>query len=67
MVGSTLGVYSCGLIFVFARTNKRHHHQPHDGTAGANFIWRVPGGAHKRLEKQLATKNILAEGAPVPQ
>jgi hypothetical protein len=25
-VGSTLGVYSFGLIFVSARTNKRHHH-----------------------------------------
>jgi hypothetical protein len=24
--GSTLGVYSFGLIFVSARTNKRHHH-----------------------------------------
>jgi hypothetical protein len=28
MVGSTLGVYIFGLIFVSARTNKRHHHQP---------------------------------------
>jgi hypothetical protein len=27
MVGSTLGVCSFGLIFVSARTNKRHHHQ----------------------------------------
>jgi hypothetical protein len=27
MVGSTLGVYIFGLIFVSARTNKRHHHQ----------------------------------------
>jgi hypothetical protein len=27
MVGSTLGVYSFGLILVSARTNKRHHHQ----------------------------------------
>jgi hypothetical protein len=27
MVGSTLGVYNLGLIFVSARTNKRHHHQ----------------------------------------
>ena len=26
MVGSTLGVYSFGMIFVSARTNKRHHH-----------------------------------------
>ena len=26
MVGSTLGVYGFGLIFVSARTNKRHHH-----------------------------------------
>ena len=26
MVESTLGVYSFGLIFVSARTNKRHHH-----------------------------------------
>jgi hypothetical protein len=25
MVGSTLGVYSFGLIFVSARTNKRHN------------------------------------------
>jgi hypothetical protein len=29
MVGSTLGVYSLGLIFVSARTNKRHHHHQH--------------------------------------
>jgi hypothetical protein len=29
MVGSTLGVYSFGLIFVSARTNKRHHHHHH--------------------------------------
>jgi hypothetical protein len=28
MVGSTLGVDSFALIFVSARTNKRHHHQP---------------------------------------
>jgi hypothetical protein len=28
MVGSTLGVYSFGLIFVSARTNKRHHQHP---------------------------------------
>ena len=26
MVGSTLGVYIFGLIFVSARKNKRHHH-----------------------------------------
>jgi len=26
MVGSTLGVYTFGLIFVSARTNRRHHH-----------------------------------------
>ena len=26
MVGRTLGVYSFGLIFVSARTNKTHHH-----------------------------------------
>ena len=26
MVGSTFGVYVVGLIFVSARTNKRHHH-----------------------------------------
>jgi hypothetical protein len=26
MVGSTLGVYSFGLMVVSARTNKRHHH-----------------------------------------
>ena len=26
MVGSTLGVYSFGLIFVSTRTSKRHHH-----------------------------------------
>jgi hypothetical protein len=27
MVGSTLGVYSFGLIFVSATTNRSHHHQ----------------------------------------
>jgi hypothetical protein len=26
LAGSTLGVYCFGLIFVSARTNKRHHH-----------------------------------------
>jgi hypothetical protein len=26
MVGSTLGLYNFGLIFVSARTNKSHHH-----------------------------------------
>jgi hypothetical protein len=31
MVGSTLGVYSFGLIFVSARTNKRHHHHHRNG------------------------------------
>ena len=30
MVGSTLGVYIFELIFVSARTNKRHHHHPTD-------------------------------------
>jgi hypothetical protein len=29
MVGSTLRVYSFALIFVSARTNKRHHHRPY--------------------------------------
>jgi len=38
MVGSTLGVYSFGLIFVSARTNKRHHHH-----------WRRPGAARTIL------------------
>ena len=28
MVGITLRVYSFGLIFVSARTKKRHHHHP---------------------------------------
>jgi hypothetical protein len=31
IVESTLGVYSFGLIYVSARTNKRHHHH-HSGT-----------------------------------
>jgi hypothetical protein len=30
MVGSTLGVYSFGLIVVSAGTNKRHHHHHHN-------------------------------------
>jgi hypothetical protein len=34
MVGSTLGVYGFGLIFVSARTNKRHHHP-------RGFGWRI--------------------------
>ena len=38
MVGSTLGIYSFGLIFVSARTNKRHHHH-----------WRRPGAARTIL------------------
>jgi hypothetical protein len=33
MVGSTLGVYSFGLIFVSARANKRHHHLQQAATA----------------------------------
>jgi hypothetical protein len=48
MVGSTLGVYSFGLIFVSARTNKRHHHHHEQtgkvvrraGLAGAE--WNEP-------------------------
>ena len=35
MVGSTLGVHSFGLIFVSARTNKRHHH--HCKATGINI------------------------------
>jgi len=38
MVGSTLGVYSFGLIFVSARTNKRHHH--HWSGDLAVVLWR---------------------------
>jgi hypothetical protein len=34
MVGSTLGVYSFGLIFVSARTNKRHHHHQRKTSEG---------------------------------
>ena len=34
MVGSTLGVYSFGLIFVSARTNKRQHHLSPDTRTG---------------------------------
>jgi hypothetical protein len=49
MVGSTLGVYNFGLIFVSARTNKRHHHHQtdlfEDGSNGLSqpakepFVW----------------------------
>jgi hypothetical protein len=39
MVGSTLGVYSFGLIFVSARTNKRHHHH---GRSSARATTRQP-------------------------
>jgi hypothetical protein len=38
MVGSTLGVYSFRLIFVSARTNKRHHHHHHRGRVGQS-VW----------------------------
>jgi hypothetical protein len=43
MVGSTLGVYSFGLIFVSARTNKRHHHNPH-GKKSSGLSFRFPPG-----------------------
>jgi hypothetical protein len=36
MVGSTLGVYTFGLIFVSVRTNKRHHHHVVCGTRSAH-------------------------------
>jgi len=47
MVGSTLVVYSFGLIFVSARTNKRHHHLmtplsfPTAPTTNLGFGWEV--------------------------
>jgi hypothetical protein len=37
MVGSTLGIYIFGLIFVSARTNKRHHHHNHMPLVGSYF------------------------------
>jgi hypothetical protein len=42
MVGSTLGVYSFALIFVSARTNKRHHHHPLKGCIPPNEVVRSP-------------------------
>jgi hypothetical protein len=39
MVGGTLGVYRFGLIFVSAKTNKRHHHQL---TENYNFYYLSP-------------------------
>ncbi len=33
VVGSTLGVYSVGLIFVSATTTKRHHHHHHQANS----------------------------------
>jgi hypothetical protein len=39
MVGSTLGVYSFALIFVSARTNKRHHHHVVVVYAGYCWLW----------------------------
>jgi hypothetical protein len=39
MVGSTLGVYSFGLIFVSARTNQRHHHHwPQDAVFRLEYL-----------------------------
>jgi hypothetical protein len=38
MVESTLGVYIFGLIFVSARTNKRHYLR--DGVTGSRFLRR---------------------------
>jgi hypothetical protein len=38
MVGSTLGVYSFVLIFVSARTNKRHHHHRHYRCDDADIV-----------------------------
>jgi hypothetical protein len=44
MVGSTLGVYNFGLIFVSARTNKRHHHH-HPQAPRAQSPWDSSLGA----------------------
>jgi hypothetical protein len=59
MVGSTLGVYSFGLIFVSARTNKRHHHlQGYQSPRAPSFPlgdWRglLPGYPSPRAPQQI--------------
>jgi hypothetical protein len=46
MVGSTLGVYSFALIFVSARTNKRHHHQVQAPAVGSLNILMIQPFVH---------------------
>jgi hypothetical protein len=50
MVGSILGVYNFGQIFVSARTNKRHHHLEEVIAAGAamGFISNLNGNQTKQ-------------------
>ncbi len=45
MVESTLRVYRFGLIFVSARTNKRHHHHHHLSYDNAGFTHEVASAA----------------------
>jgi hypothetical protein len=59
MVGSTLGVYSLGLILVSARTNKRHHHHHH---WELNHLW--PGdGYHCRWGRVILGGRVARTGS----
>jgi hypothetical protein len=64
MVGSTLGSYSFGLIFVSARTKKRHHHLARMGEkfrrpAAQICAWGKGGG---RLRGGVGAFDWLAGG-----
>jgi hypothetical protein len=62
MVGSTLGVYSFALIFVSARTNKRHHQRrlPFGiNSILSAFFEQTPPGVHAR-DSQTKLSHISA-------
>jgi hypothetical protein len=62
--GSTLGVYSFGLIFVSARTNKRHHHQFLDPDPA--YLKRSSGALSAASRSSLSpARNPLAPAALV--
>jgi hypothetical protein len=62
MLGSTLGVYSFGLIFVSARTNKRHHHLPFPKPYALNHSTGVTQG--NPLEGTSSTQTSLWAWSP---
>jgi hypothetical protein len=68
MVESTLGVYSFGLIFVSARTNKENHHHHQHARSGlppalSNVCMRVDAGVVGKIRHNLCDVTSKSESA----